>query len=96
MALSPFFSRHALNAAAEAVDEEDEEPDLLVVVEDFEELATPPQAAATRATVTIADPMLRRCRFLDEVARRHTDRSGINSWSCCLDFIDRSPRDDLC
>jgi hypothetical protein len=95
--VTPFFWRHASNAASDAVVEEDddEEPALFVVVE-VEELAELLHAPATRATVTIAAPMVRRRRVLGEVARRHTHRGPANIWSFCLGFLDRSSRDDLC
>lgn len=67
--VTPFFWRHDLYAAAEAFVGEDGDDglDLVVVVVDFGELATLPHAAATRATVAIATPMLRRRLVSEEV-----------------------------
>jgi hypothetical protein len=84
--VTPFFSRHDRNALSEAEpdededDEEDEDGAFVVVVVELEELAAPPHAAATRPIATITTPILRRRRFLEDVARCHVRWSGTRSW----------------
>jgi hypothetical protein len=100
LGVTPFFSRQLRNAVSDALlevdddgvddgGEDDEEADFVVLVElvvDFDTLGELLHAAASSPTATIATPTLSRRRSVDDVTRRHADRSGVASW-CCRRFL---------